>query len=150
LVSDAGNIIADNTGAGIGGYGGVAPTIEGNSITGNSDGIVYADGTEAPARPVVSRVTSGDGGQVTVAGTAPLHSSGPSSSFTARIDIYADTSCEPGPQGKVPLGSVNLSLLSSGWTFTASGIASSLKYFTATSTVDGSTSTFSECATRSS
>jgi hypothetical protein len=149
---DSGNLIADNLGTAISlvndSTGALsrltAPTIEGNAITGNTGGIEYVHGTDSPARPAIPQVTLGTGGQVTVTGhVAGFHSG---TFFVARIDIYADLSCEPGPQGNVPLGTVEAGRLSGDWTFTASGIASSLKYFMVTLTIDGSTSPFSGCA----
>jgi hypothetical protein len=122
---------------------GMAPTIEGNAITGNADGIVYPKGVEAPAPLPTPTVSVGPGGQVTLSGHIDVFHS--KSNFISRVDVYGDTSCERGPQGMVPLGSVTVGILSGDWTLTVPGVASSLKYFTVTLTVDGSTSTFSGC-----
>ncbi len=144
---DAGNLIADNTGAAIKlPLGGIAPTIEGNSITGNANGVVYAPGTVAPVAPSMLPLTRGAGGVVSLSGNLPSFLAETAHSQTpARVDVYASPACGSQRQGKVPLGTATV-LLTGHWTFTASGVAPSLPDFMTTVTIDGSTSVYSACA----
>ncbi len=141
------NLIADNSGAAINlPQGGTAPTIEGNSITGNANGIYYGPGTVAPLPPSMLPLMRGAGGQVTLSGDLPSFLTETAKALTpARVDVYASPGCGSQRQGKVPLGTATASH-TGGWTFTASGIASSLTAFMTTVTIDGSTSVYSACA----
>ena len=150
-----GNVIADNRGPGYldVGTASAAPStvtiavadINGNAITGNSDGINYpVFGTPAPPKAPHVLTASGSGGSVTVSGEVIDLVSRLATS--ARVDLYGDQSCEAGPQGAVPLGSVTVtSVLDPTWTVTLPASAD-LTAITATSTIDGQTSRFSACA----
>jgi hypothetical protein len=152
LGTSLGNVIADNTGdavkaLGIGGQtsGMTAPAIEGNAITGNAGGIVYEAGIPAPKAPTHLLVTPAKPGPgVTLSGTLPGWASSSSYARTT-IDVYGDATCEPGPQGAVPLVTATSSLLTGDFNIDISN-ARSLKYFTVTATDGGSTSPFSACA----
>jgi hypothetical protein len=146
-----GNLIADNLGPAIDvpswfnqTASPVAPTIEGNAITGNTGGVVYERGTQAPDAPHEVRVTFGRNGSYTFFGEIPDFFKG--TAYARTIEIFGDKDCEPGPQGAVPLGTFTMGSSSPNFAFTVDGVSLTLRFFTMTDTYEGSTSTFSTCA----
>ena len=148
---DLGNLIIDNLGGAIvlpnvapHVTAPVAPTVEGNSITGNANGIVYAPGTVAPVAPSMLPLTRAAGGGVTLSGNLPSFLAETAKTQTpARVDVYASPACGSQRQGRSARTATVL--LTGHWTFTASGIASSLTDFMTTVTIDRSTSVYSAC-----
>jgi len=169
--SNDGNVIADNAGSHTGDpvpvpgaivelpeSGGPYPApanIQGNVVTGNGGGIVVEPGVDpvpAPPPTITSAYTAA--GQLSVTGTVPIITNVLSNLGSIRIDVYADATCEPGPQGAVPLGSTTITPATADtWVFNTGGLASSLHDITATETVlpnvlgtlAGSTSVFTPC-----
>jgi len=66
--------------------------------------------------------------------------------YTRTIEIFGDKNCEPGPQGAMPLGTFTMGSSSPDFAVTVDSVSLTLRSFTMTDTYEGSTSTFSNCA----
>jgi hypothetical protein len=120
------------------------PIVEGNSIVGNTVGILYPDkGVKGPGIPIISSATT-SGGKLIISGEATKYSSGKAN--LVRIDVFGSTTCKS-PQGETPLGWVYAGPLSADWTLKVQSSAQNYAFFTATATApaDGGTSKFSDC-----
>jgi hypothetical protein len=145
---DLGNRIWDNTGPAVSDTAHGVALVEGNSMSGNADGITIdaGDATRAPKAPgSVAAVFVGTQSMIV---TGHVFDTGSAAGNTARLDVYASATCSGKPQGLRPLGSTEIGLLSGGdFSFSADPAAVSLlNFITVTSTEDGHTGPFSECA----
>ncbi|HEX2721652.1 MAG TPA: hypothetical protein VHM24_01940, partial [Gemmatimonadaceae bacterium] len=95
-----------------------------------------------PTIPTVDSAAARDG-VATIAGRV-IGFAG-SSSISARVDVYGSPTCDPGPQGAIPLGYVPVNPLTGRWQIEVSALPPGARFVTATTSQKSVTSPFSTC-----